>query len=299
MNKNLWPGIALVIFLLLTTACSNPYEGYDSVERGIYYKIIAIGDGEERPKKGDRITLRMQYSSMSDSVYYPPKGVRSSSYEFEMQGLDGRSGFASGLGLMHEGDSLVFILLADLFYGDFLNKDKPRSLQDDTIKVWVKLEKITSAERYRADQINYERWRADRELQEQSKLYKYLESAKIDQEFLREGMYYIPLSEGRGRVPSGADIILVHYRGYFIDSTLFDDTYKGRVPLEFQLGKPDQVIKGMETGIRMMKKGGKARFIIPSNVGFGEDGSSVATIPPFTTVIYEVELIDIIGPPPL
>ncbi|PJB13827.1 MAG: peptidylprolyl isomerase, partial [Flavobacteriales bacterium CG_4_9_14_3_um_filter_32_8] len=58
-------------------------------------------------------------------------------------------------------------------------------------------------------------------------------------------------------------------------------------------GSPDQVIKGLEIAINGMKKGEKSKIIIPSQLAFGEEGSSTQIVPPFTTVIYELEIVNV------
>ena len=74
----------------------------------------------------------------------------------------------------------------------------------------------------------------------------------------------------------------------------FDNTYGMEEPFVFNLGDPDQVIEGFETGLQLMRKRGKARFIIPSQLGFGDKGSSTGIVPPFATLVYEVELKNVI-----
>lgn len=76
----------------------------------------------------------------------------------------------------------------------------------------------------------------------------------------------------------------------FTNGKTFDSSYDAGAPFEFKTGAK-QVIRGFEEGILMMKKGGKAKLIIPSSIGYGEN--SAGEIPPFTTLIFEIELLDI------
>jgi len=78
-----------------------------------------------------------------------------------------------------------------------------------------------------------------------------------------------------------------------VNGVMFDDTYIFKDPLEFELGKPDQVIEGFMIGLKQMKVGGQASFVIPSQKAFGEEGSSTGIVPPYTTVVYDVELVGI------
>ena len=82
----------------------------------------------------------------------------------------------------------------------------------------------------------------------------------------------------------------MHYRGTLFDGTQFDASYDRNEPFTFELGV-GQVIAGWDEGIALMKKGGKATLLIPSAIGYGERGAG-DMIPPFTPLVFEVELID-------
>jgi len=75
-----------------------------------------------------------------------------------------------------------------------------------------------------------------------------------------------------------------------IDGTVFDSSYQRNNPISFVLGK-GQVIKGWDEGILKIAKGGSAKFVIPSNLAYGESGAG-AIIPPNSTLIFEVEVVD-------
>lgn len=103
------------------------------------------------------------------------------------------------------------------------------------------------------------------------------------------GMVYLPASEGTGETPQANDIVKVNYRGTLIDGTVFDSSFKREKPLEFKL---DNVIKCWVEGIQMMKPGGKATFVCPSNLAYGENGAGELILPGATLKFY-VELLDV------
>ncbi len=74
-----------------------------------------------------------------------------------------------------------------------------------------------------------------------------------------------------------------------MDGTLFDSSYSRGKPIEFELGR-GYVITGWDQGILKMRKGGKALLLIPSDIGYGEGRGQ---IPPYTPLVFEVELIDV------
>lgn len=107
------------------------------------------------------------------------------------------------------------------------------------------------------------------------------------------GLQYIILEEGDGPMPKATDIVTVHYRGSLLDGTEFDSSYKRGEPAQFPLNR---VIPGWTEGLQLMKVGSKAKLFIPSALGYGQRGS--ATIPPNSTLVFEVELLDKQDAPP-
>lgn len=106
------------------------------------------------------------------------------------------------------------------------------------------------------------------------------------------GLQYIELSPGTGDPPKTGDLVSVHYRGTLADGKVFDSSYDRGEPIAFTLGT-GQVITGWDEGIALMRRGGKARLIIPPNLAYGERGAGNGIIPPNATLTFEVELVDI------
>jgi FKBP-type peptidyl-prolyl cis-trans isomerase len=106
------------------------------------------------------------------------------------------------------------------------------------------------------------------------------------------GLPYIDEVVGNGRSPEKGQTVKVHYTGWLTDGTKFDSTYDRDQPmsLKFEVG---QVIKGWDLGLASMRVGGKRRLIIPAELGYGERGAS-DVIPPDSTLVFDVELIDVL-----
>lgn len=103
------------------------------------------------------------------------------------------------------------------------------------------------------------------------------------------GMVYLPLKEGTGSSPKPTDQVKVNYRGTFIDGKEFDSSYLVGQPATLKL---NQVIPCWTEGIPMMKVGGKAKLFCPSDIAYGAGGSG--PIPPNATLVFEVELLDVL-----
>ena len=104
------------------------------------------------------------------------------------------------------------------------------------------------------------------------------------------GLQYEVIREGDGEKPVAADTVRVHYEGALTDGTVFDSSYLRGEPVEFPLGG---VIVGWTEGLQLMSVGSEYRLIIPSDLGYGPQGAG-SQIPPYSTLVFKVELLDII-----
>lgn len=102
------------------------------------------------------------------------------------------------------------------------------------------------------------------------------------------GLQYKILNPGSGPSPKIEDTVVVHYKGTLVDGTEFDSSYKRNAPAEFPLRG---VIPGWSEGIQLLKKGGKATFYVPPELGYGD--RSRQQIPANAVLIFDVELLDI------
>lgn len=104
------------------------------------------------------------------------------------------------------------------------------------------------------------------------------------------GLKYQVLKQGTGTVsPKATDTVKVHYHGTLLNGTVFDSSVQRGEPISFPLNR---VIAGWTEGVQLMKVGDKFKFEIPANLAYGEN-SPTPTIPPNSTLVFEVELLGI------
>lgn len=106
---------------------------------------------------------------------------------------------------------------------------------------------------------------------------------------LPSGLQYEVIKMGDGPKPKATDKVKTHYHGTLINGTVFDSSVERGEPISFPL---NGVIKGWTEGLQLMPVGSKFRFFIPYNLAYGEQGAG-ADIKPFSTLIFEVELLGI------
>ncbi len=107
----------------------------------------------------------------------------------------------------------------------------------------------------------------------------------------KSGLRYQIIKKGDGKKAEKGNMVSVHYKGQLADGTVFDSSYKRNQPIDFQVGV-GQVISGWDEGILLLSVGDKARFVIPSDLGYGSNGAG-GVIPPNATLVFDVELMDV------
>jgi len=107
-----------------------------------------------------------------------------------------------------------------------------------------------------------------------------------------DGLKYWDVKVGTGATATAGHRVKVHYTGWLTNGKKFDSSVDRKEPFEFQLGG-GQVIKGWDEGVAGMKVGGKRRLEIPSELGYGSRGVGNGLIPPNSTLIFDVELLDV------
>jgi FKBP-type peptidyl-prolyl cis-trans isomerase FklB len=104
------------------------------------------------------------------------------------------------------------------------------------------------------------------------------------------GLQYEILTEGQGDKPSAESTVRTHYHGTLINGEVFDSSYERGEPAEFPV---NGVIKGWTEALQMMPTGSKWRLYVPHDLAYGERGAG-ASIAPYSTLIFDVELLAIV-----
>ena len=164
--------------------------------------------------------------------------------------------------------------------GDLLENVEIVRVGDDA-KNWNSVEAFRTFEGARQKKIQ-----AQKEASEAK-----MEALAAGFEKTESGLRYKMIQKGSGKKAENGKVVAVHYTGQLEDGKVFDSSIPRKKPIEFPLGQGN-VIEGWDEGIALLQVGDKARFVIPSHLGYGSRGAGGA-IPPNATLIFDVELIDV------
>lgn len=166
---------------------------------------------------------------------------------------------------------------------------------NDVLKHLVILRKGKEAEAFDAAKVfEFEKANAGAKAEakakaEKEKMDKVLNETYGSAKTTASGLRYIIEREGEGVAPTATSQVTVHYAGYLLNGNKFDSSYDRGQPATFGL---NQVIPGWTEGLQLLKPGGKAKLIIPANLGYGANGYP-PVIPPNSWLVFDVELIKV------
>ena len=291
--------VPLAMMALAISSCKkSPYPGYEKDESGFYYKFYSQSKEGTKPKTGDVITLKMVYKNNKDSILFNSKNINATgTIEFPLGESTFKGSFEDAVRKMSLGDSASFLILADSVYlKTFKAPEMPPYIEKGSLLTFdVKLDKIKDKEEAMKEQQQHmEEQKVMMEMrktEEPKIIAKYLEDNKIIVKPTSSGLYYIEKVKGKGKKIMAKDTVQVHYKGMFLDGTVFDSSERNPKPVEFPIGV-GAVIKGWDEGITMMNVGGKALLLIPSSIGYGAQGAQ-RTIPPYSPLVFEVEIVGV------
>lgn len=282
--------LMMVAVSLMTVMNSCNGQAYKTTDSGLQYKIHVLNKDNPVPEAGDIISMKMTYGT-PDTLFFNSTEMPEQNMMLAMQESTYPGDFYEMMAMLHQGDSATFILNADSFFvktaGYPKLPDFAKDLKD--LEFHVMLTKIQTEEEVMAEMEAERNTMRD---EEGEKIAAYVQENNIDAIPTEMGMYVIVTEQGNGPKPVAGDNVKVHYTGMLLDGTKFDSSVDRGQPFEFVLGQ-GRVIRGWDEGIAMLNVGSKARLIIPSEMGYGERGAG-RDIPPFSPLIFDVELIDIV-----
>lgn len=269
----------IAVTLMYVSGCSNNSKVVTK-DNGLKYVDDTLGTGNEA-KMGDLVSIKFNAWVIKDSTENPFKNWSNDStkarqsigstdktgkpYKYLLKEESFIKGSAEGIAGMKAGGTRTIIIPSELAYGKQGIGPIPPNTDLKVVITLVDAKQPIVANLWDVDTTKYKT--------------------------TKDGLKYAIVEEGTGVQPDSGDLVTVDYSGYLAkDSTKFDSSVERDEPFTFKLGT-HMVIPGWDEGIALMKKGGKARLVIPPSLGYGNRPNRV--IPPNSTLIFDVHLIDV------
>jgi FKBP-type peptidyl-prolyl cis-trans isomerase len=283
--------LIIIVCIFALTACKKDNNiKYKTADNGLEYCIYKSTPENQKAKIGDVVVLDLIYKSNEGTILFNSKDMNRTYMMTVKEPTHPGGSFEDALAMMHVGDSASFKINAHDFYKFSLRQKSAAQdvNKNEKITIYVRVKEILEKKDFdnhiiEGNHVNEEK--------EQELLKAYLERANITIEPTESGLYYIPIRKGQGEKAEIGKKITVHYTGTLISGKVFDSSL-GKKPFSFILGQK-QVIEGWEEGIALMRKGEKATLIIPSKLGYKDKGSRSGSILPYSSLIFEIEIIDV------
>lgn len=282
---------AILLALAMLTACSHKsdrYPGFNRTSTGIHYRLVSLGEGLTKPKPSDYVTVGIAYRTPNDSLFFRATRQIHTTKPLYRGSID------ECFMMLTQGDSATFYIEARPFFEKTLESELPKFLDSsDYLRVDILMLDIQSEEQFKLEKEAFLSWIEDFGEYEKVLIKQYMNAEKLSITPTESGLYIIPRVVTQNPIVEIGDTISVHFEGRFFNGKIFDSTRKRGEPFVFVYGEKWQVIPGIEEALGTMHKGDKSMLIIPSELAFGKGGNSSGLIPAFTSVVFDVELVDV------
>jgi FKBP-type peptidyl-prolyl cis-trans isomerase len=288
--KIFFSGLVLFVFI---SSCKEKAK-YNTTDTGLRYIFHTDKEGKFA-RENNYVTLDIVYKDENDSVLYDSYAA-GMPWRYQLIKPPFEGALEEGIMMMSEGDSATFYVSADSFYAKVLKKPLPDFLKKGSRMVFdVHLIKVQSAAEAEAEirERLMTNFAAEKKLIDQ-----YVAQNNIKEKPSASGLYVIITKKTSGKLASAGDQVAVQYTGRFLHGEVFDACVPHH-PYIFILGN-GKAMPGFEEAFTKLREGEKATLIIPSELGFGEKGrrnpaSGVYIVPPYTPLVYEVEVVSVVS----
>lgn len=287
-----WLLLVGTIFLVLSSCEDAVYPGMNRIGEQLYQELHVLGDGERSPMVGDELAISMRLTLLD-----PDTTVNYATRFLTFAGPETKA-LSTVLENRVAGDSVSIIAPSSKIPWSIVGPESmAEPAPDRMLRVDIRLDAVLTQEEAKKERKAYESWMAERRREAEWSMDRYLMSKGIHpKDDLFGGVYVTKEVSGNGELIEFGDVVTLNYRGYFLDGSLFDDTYASGSSLTFKVGEQGQVIWGLSLAVRKLSEGARATVYIPYSFGFGATGSSTGIVPPFANLIYELDVVKVLRP---
>ncbi|MBQ6277378.1 MAG: FKBP-type peptidyl-prolyl cis-trans isomerase [Bacteroidales bacterium] len=267
----------------------RPENVFLKTANGIEYKIVKASKSKRTPNVGDVMYMNMSYrTERTDSLLFASSDL-GEEFRMRLVAPSDKGCIEEALMLLHEGDSAVIKVDAIKFFVKSQGKASIPAFikKGDRLVFNVRMKKIVSGLDYaNANKDMYQK-RID---EENSLINRFLINMNYPLKKTDSGLHILTINKGAGKKPSVGSTVKIDYTAAFIDGSVFDSTLERSEPFSFVTGKKE-VIVGLEEAVMNMQVGDHCLVIIPFRLAYG-DQKYGNVIPPFSTLVFEIELLD-------
>lgn len=279
-------------------SCGQKEQKTDS---GITYTVITKGSGET-PDEGGYWGINIAYYDHTGKKLFASEDRGGTIETPYMAPYPANGGLEECFNYVGKGDSAVFQVPADSLYKYTAGRMTPPDMVGTMMEVQIGVASVYTRDEYLTKMEERDKARVDEEV---ALIEAYIEENNISAEPTEEGVYIEIIEPGTGEKAQAGQQVLVNYKGYVLDGTVFDTSIEeeaqaagvyspGRAyePFGFTL-VTGSVIQGWHIGIAELAEGGKAKLIIPSRFAYGPQARG-PVIKPNSILVFDVELVDIV-----
>ncbi len=271
----------ILFVIVLVFGCNK--NNWQETTTGLKY-IIHEAKGGKKAHYGDGLQLHMIYKNAADSVIFD-SNVLGNAFTIELTEPHYKGSIEEGFLLLGEGDSASFITTADSVYAHIFGAPLPTTIiAGEKLQINVRINKVLTPNEYKT---MMRAQHPEEVIDEDALIKRYLATNQLAAISDTSGLYYISFVNGSGKQPKTGDNLEVSYLVRALSGELFDASENA---FKFKLGDT-AMVKGWNIGMAMMREKGKARFIVPSKLGYGAAGNG--KIPPHTPLVFDVDLIKV------
>lgn len=277
--------LALMALIFAFTACNKgPYPDFEKTEDGLYFKFHLEPEDGIQADSGDRLNIRMRYYT-DDTLYFDSKLDMNGPLIIPMDAPRNRTDLYTALKLMKVGDSATFIMPVDSFFGSRAIAELD-SIEDIFVDLVVydikKLADFQAEEAEKKQQL--------KEI-ETAEIQQYIDDNQLSPEPLDNGLLMLDHKKTSGEKLKSGLIAMVSFKGQLLNGDVFQDFNTESFP--YVVGESPDFAFQWDPVLKKMRKGETARFIIPAEQAFGQQGYR-NLIPPNSPLLLEVKVTDVL-----
>jgi len=276
-----------LLAMMVLTACTQRFPGYKKTESGLYYKFYSHNTSAPKPNQTDFMKVAMT-CYLHDSVYFDFQQTESQLYA-QLKESVFPADLNEAYAMMHLGDSASFYIKADSVAIKYYDKN-PEEVglnADDYFRYEVKLLEIKTAEEFQGEIDRMNKAMREHAMQEFT---DFVETNLVGITPESSGVYIIPLEPSKGPCPKKGDKVELDFSAYLLNGQFVGSTFDRPDKFSFVLGE-GFAIQGWEEVVPKMHLGERVKAIIPFELAYDE--RSVGSIPPYSSLIYDIKLLKI------